>query len=201
MTEQTDRILGWRLWRLRDGLLGSWAVAYDWMPGPNAASCLSPNTARCVTSPGRHCQCGFWGLHSPLHCLARARYDTVGWWPVMGLMRGWGTVALHGKEGFRAEHASVVCLFSDWPFIPRAMRLNGNAWSRWWRGLSLLLQGDGSPPQSEQRERAAALVGTAEKYGVPLVSIADSVRFGLLQELDVGAPALDEVKAWLAVET
>lgn len=119
----------------------------------------------------------------------------------MGLMRGWGTVAVHGKEGFRAEHAAVVCLFSDWPFIPRAMRLGGGRWTRWWRVLALLLEGQTDPPPADQHERAAALLDAADTYGVPLVSLSDGVRLGLLRELDVGTPALDEVQAWLTVRT
>ena len=198
VTEHAEGMLGWRLWRLRDGQLCSWAVTYEWKQGSNSATCLSPNTARCTHSPGRHCQCGFWALNSPLDCLARGRYDGIGWSPVMGLMRGWGTVALHGREGFRAQHASVVCLFSDWPFIPRAMRLGGKGWVRWWRILSLLLQGEAGPVP-DQRERLGRLPETARAYGVPLVSIADSMRLGLLQELSVGTPALDEIRAWLKV--
>jgi hypothetical protein len=199
VTEERERILGWRLWRIREGFLGSWALNHDWMPGPNRAKCLSPNTARCSNAPGRHCRCGFWGLHSPLQCLTRARYGGMGWWPVMGLMRGWGTVAVHGDEGFRAENASVVCLFSDWPFMPREMRLGGGRWTRWWRLLSLLMEGETDPPPPDQNDRRLALRDTADRYGVPLVSLSDSIRLGLLEELDVGQEAVDELKTWLAV--
>lgn len=201
MTEHPGQVLGWRLWRLRDGLLGSWAVSYDWKPGLNTASCRLPAAVRCSSPPGRHCQCGLWGLYSPLRCLARGRHDGIGWWPVMGLVRGWGTVALHGSEGFRAEHAAVVCLFSDWPLIPGRVSLAGRESSRWLRMLSALLHGDGGPPPATQRDRAGALRDTASNYGVPLVSIADSVRLGLLQELEVGSRALEEVQAWLTVGT
>jgi hypothetical protein len=194
-------VLGWRLWRLRDGRLGSWAVSYDWTPGTNTASCRLPATVRCTSSPGRHCQCGFWCLNSLLDCLARGRYNGIGWWPVLGLVRGWGAVALHGKEGFRAEHAAVVCLFSDWPFLSSGVRPGGGESSRWLRMVSLLLHGDSGPPPANQRDRAAALRDAAGNYGVPLVSIAESVRVGLLQELDVGPSALDEVQAWLAIRT
>ena len=198
MTEQSDRILGWRLWRVGAGRLGSWAVTHDWAPGPNRARCLAPNTARCLASPGRHCRCGFWALHSPLDCLARARYDGGGRWPVIGLMRGWGTVAVHGKEGFRCEHAAVACLFSDWPFIPREKRLRGGRWTRWWRVLSLLLEGESGPPPRDQHDRDEALRDVAARYAVPLVSFVDSIRLGLLQELDVGAAAVNELQVWLS---
>jgi hypothetical protein len=45
-------------------------------------------------------------------------------------MRGWGEVAIHGSEGFRAERAVVACLFVDWPWAWRG--------ARWILGLSIL---------------------------------------------------------------
>jgi hypothetical protein len=120
---------------------------------------------------------------------------------VLGLVRGWGAVALHGNEGFRAEHAAVMCLFSDWPFLSGGVRPGEGESSRWLRMLSLLLHGDSGPPPANQRDRAAALRDAAGNYGVPLVSIAESVKVGLLQELDIGPSALDEVQAWLAIRT
>ena len=32
---------------------------------------------------------------------------------VMGLIAGWGIVALHGRERFRPQRAAIFCLFSD----------------------------------------------------------------------------------------
>jgi hypothetical protein len=112
----------------------------------------------------------------------------------MGLMRGWGTAAVHGQEGFRAEHAVVVCLFSDWPFIPREMHLRGRRSTRWLRALSLLLKGETDPPPRDQHDRNVALVDAADSYGVPLVSYTDSIRVGVLQELNVNTGALDELR-------
>jgi hypothetical protein len=83
-------MLGWRLWRLHEGALRSWAVSYDWSPGRNLARCIGPGVSRCQDSPGPGCHCGFWGLYDPVDCLMRGRYQGLGWWPVVGLMRGWG---------------------------------------------------------------------------------------------------------------
>src|SRR5207247_11201720 len=108
-----EPLIGWRLWRLQGASLQSWGVDYHWRPGVNSASCISTIRA-CVASPGKHCQCGFWALWSPLQCLARAQELEEPPWHVLGLITAWGTVALHGREGFRAQHASVTCLFTDW---------------------------------------------------------------------------------------
>jgi hypothetical protein len=32
---------------------------------------------------------------------------------VMGLIASWGTVAVHGEEGFRPQRAAILCQFSD----------------------------------------------------------------------------------------
>ena len=201
MRDHAAGMLGWRLWRLRDGVLRSWTLSYDWSPGRNQATCLSPRSSRCQSSPGGTCQCGFWALDSPLECLLRGRHQGIGWWPVMGLMRGWGTVAVHGQEGFRAQAAAVVCLFSDWPFVRRQVDdapLPGPLRRR----LHALLEGgDGGPLPSEQRERSEMLKRTAPSYGVPLVSFADSVRLGLLQELGVDGRIVDEIARWTRVKT
>src|SRR5919198_1555586 len=113
VTERQEPLLGWRLWRVRGPRLESWAASCAWDTTDNAARCLAP-VRRCSRSPGRGCRCGFWGLFSPLRCLDRARAERTERSSVLGLIRAWGEVAVHGQEGFRAEHASVVCLFTDW---------------------------------------------------------------------------------------
>jgi hypothetical protein len=115
----------------------------------------------------------------------------------MGLMRGWGAVALHGREGFRAEHATVVCLFSDWPFVPGRIRLGEAKVSRWQRALALF-GGDRGPSPSQQTERQEALRAAAGAYGVPLLSIAGSLRLGVLEELGVDSRGLSELEPWRA---
>ena len=135
-------MLGWRLWRLHEGALRSWAVSYDWSPGRNLARCIGPGVSRCQDSPGPGCHCGFWGLYDPVDCLMRGRYQGLGWWPVVGLMRGWGAVALHGEEGFRSQQAAVACLFTDWPYLRRPVRRIPSRPSLWQRGLALLETGE-----------------------------------------------------------
>src|SRR5262245_40650270 len=108
-----EPVLGWRIWKVRGERLASWAVDYCWEPGENRAVCLAPGRPACAAPPGRRCQCGFWALWSPQQSLARAAGAFEPPWQVMGLIAGWGTVALHDREGFRAECATVRCLFTD----------------------------------------------------------------------------------------
>jgi hypothetical protein len=190
-------MLGWRLWRLHGGVLRSWALTHDWTPGPNHSLCRSAKGPRCVTSPGPDCHCGFWGLYSPLDCLTRGRHEGAGWWPVMGLMRGWGSVAVHGQEGFRAEHAAVVCLFSDWPLVPGQVRPGDSQSSLWRRALGLF-GGDDGPSPFQRAEREDAVKAAAGAYGVPLLSIAGSLRLGVLEELGVDRRGLSELEPWRA---
>ncbi len=107
----------------------------------------------------------------------------------MGLMSGWGTVAIHGREGFRAERAAVICLFSDWRLTPPVKTRLPKWW--WSRSQTSELQ----PPDPE---RTIAVQDAANAYGVPLVSIVDSIRLGVLSELGVGQRAVSDLRDWLA---
>ena len=132
----TEPVLGWRIWNVRDGRLDSWAVSYRWDRGENRAACLVFDRRPCASPPGRRCQCGFWAVWSPLQCLDRARAATEPPWGVaMGLVIGWGTVALHGREGFRAERAAVRCLFTDRPWSRLSRMSAATQPPRWWQRL------------------------------------------------------------------
>jgi hypothetical protein len=193
--DRSQSLLGWRLWRERSGGLTSWGIEYVWEPGPNQASCLS--TRDCPRSPGYDCLCGFWGLFSPRLALERARADRGERGSVLGLIRAWGEVAIHGEEGFRAEHAAVVCLFSDWPWPPRRLALPTNTAGRaiWaFRQLLRLLAWPVPPPSG--REEALKLV--AGRYQVPLLRLEDALRFSVLREMGANPAMLDEVAAWVS---
>jgi hypothetical protein len=182
----TEPVLGWRIWKLGGGRLESWAVDYRWEPGENAATCLAPNHSACSSPPGTRCQCGFWGVWSPKACMSRAaRAPTEPPWHVIGLCVGWGTVALHGREGFRAERAAVRCLFTDRPWSlsmgPAAFRPVG----RWWRRAL------GVPPPSAPTH-LTELESVAAHYAVPLVSLRGAAGLGLLSELGVPAGQIEE---------
>jgi hypothetical protein len=125
MTPHREPVLGWRLWRARRSRLHSWVVDHVWQPGPIEATCLKddhrskglsfPLSEPCEQSPGEGCQCGVWSVWDLGRCVTKGRERgfSAGVTPVMGLIAGWGTVAVHGAEGFRAQHAAILCLFSD----------------------------------------------------------------------------------------
>lgn len=198
-TDRQATTIGWRLWRLRDDQLWSWAVDYVWRPGAAEAVCLldAPLSGRqrCGSAPGPNCQCGFWGLWEPAACVTKARRDmSTGalaphrFLPVLGLMSGWGTVAVHGTEGFRAQRGSVVCLFSEPIWDPELDRmLFGRAGLR--ARLAGLLRSE-----ARRRSRWSRLRSAASRYGVPLVSLGDAVRFGVLRELGVPAHMVERLE-------
>jgi hypothetical protein len=192
---RAEPILGWRLWRLRGARLESWAASYTWEPGENTARCLAP-LRRCPRAPGNGCRCGFWALFSLLQCVERACSERNERSTVVGLIRGWGEVALHGSEGFRAAKASIACLLTDWPWdAPRALP-EGRLAGRWRPRLRRALQYLSSPPPPEPWH-AHMLREAAALYGVPLVSLEESLRIGLLEELGLDEPMRGEVRAWV----
>jgi hypothetical protein len=192
VSERPEPALGWRLWRVRGGVLRSWAVDYAWEVGENRASCFAP-WRDCPSSPGRRCRCGFWALYSPHDCLRRARDDPNERVSVLGLVRAWGEVAIHGQEGFRAERASVACLFTDWPWDePMLMDIRGATWMRRFRRRFLQLAAPETDPS-----RLSQLQAAAARYAVPLVSLRHAVDYGLLQELGTEPDTCRQVAAWL----
>src|SRR5215469_11714208 len=127
-----EPVVGWRIWRLQDGLLRSLVMDSSWQPGENVARCLASDRAMCRESPGQGCLCGFWAVWSPKQSMARVCPAIEPPWQVMGLITGWGEVAVHGAEGFRAERATVRCLFSDrpWPWSAQLLSRLGTLWRR-----------------------------------------------------------------------
>ena len=194
MREAQDPVVGWRVWRLRDGALHSWKLDYIWEPGSHHASCLvatlSPLRPTCAVAPGRGCTCGFWALWDPVRALRKARREQVmlpsGFGSVVGVVLGWGMVAIHGDEGFRCEHASIACLISNSVWDEDADRVvDGRV--HWWRRMAHRFD-------VPDRQRPDSLRLAAERHGVPLVSLADAVRLGVLQELGVKSDLVDGLR-------
>lgn len=113
-------VIGWRTWVVDGDRLTAISRRSVWEPGENRAECFARG---CSDVPGRHCHCGFWALNSPVAAMYMAmgrRFAPPGV-PVpqpavaVGLIHGYGAIALHGAQGFRAEYASIVCLFADAP--------------------------------------------------------------------------------------
>jgi hypothetical protein len=175
---RVEPVIGWRLWWARGGALRSWVADAAWQPGTNVACCLIQGRAPLHQAPGRGCHCGFWATRRPGTCLRLADETWDGHPPlsrgrgVLGLIAAWGTLAVHGSEGFRAARARPLLLFDDVV------------------GLGTL-----RPMRRLYRGRAATLRRVRERYGVPVVSLAAAVRHGVLAELGVDGDAIEE--AWL----
>ncbi|HXM54861.1 MAG TPA: hypothetical protein VOB72_05685 [Candidatus Dormibacteraeota bacterium] len=178
-----ELVLGWRLWHLREGGLESLAVNYVWTPGENVAACLAHGRLGCPDPPGRGCSCGFWAVWSPGHCLTRASSAEPPY-QVMGLIAAWGTVALHGTEGFRAERAAVRCLFTDRPWR-WARPSTTRRLAAWWRRSTGGAPDDPQLLAARDRRHEAALRTAAARYAVPAVSLREAAGLGLLGELGV----------------
>jgi hypothetical protein len=203
MNSRSEPALGWRLWRLRGDRLWSWVLDYEWERGPLEAGCMidlacptAPVWAKrepCVRSPGQHCQCGIWALWDLGHCVAKGRdhLPSVRTVLVVGLIVGWGTVAIHGDEGFRAQRAAIRCLLADsiWDksLDPLCDKLG------WWRAagrwLGLL---------AKSRSTPAALQSVASEYAVPALPLADAVRSGVLAEFGLSDQQLERARSVLA---
>lgn len=145
-----------------------------------------------MNSPGHGCLCGLWAVWNPLRALKRARDDRYERLTVLGLVVGWGEVAVHGEEGFRAEKARVLCLFEDWVWRQREDEVVPAGLLK--RFVSLI-RGDIEPPEPDP-DRALQLAQAADRYMVPLLPLREAVRVGLLAELGVSQPVIDEVKEW-----
>jgi hypothetical protein len=162
-------VIGWRVWLLSGSHLAAWAKRYTWAPGVNTASCLSTEAEIADhRSPGSACRCGFWAVFDPGASIAMLRKAGPVDGAVLGLIHAWGDIAIHGKEGFRAEHARVACLFSD-------RLLDGMP--RWVTGLD----------ERGWTLRARRLRQVSERYGVPLLSLRDARSTGVLAEFGVSA--------------
>jgi hypothetical protein len=163
---QQAPVIGWRLWWAQDAELRSWVADHAWRPGVNVARCLHDRHREPAPGPG--CRCGLWALSDPRACVRMAALrgnQDEPIWPgrvVLGLIAGWGVVARHGTEGFRAERGRVVALFSDLVGIRRLTPTR-----RW----------------HVRRRRRLAEVG--ERYSVPVLELGEAISAHVLQELGV----------------
>ena len=202
MSSRREPALGWRLWRLRGGRLWSWVLDYAWERGPLEASCMIDQASSraalfvqrepCVRSPGQHCQCGIWALWDLGRCVAKGRdhLSSVHAELVVGLIAGWGTIAIHGEEGFRAQRAAILCLLTDSIWDKSLDPLCDQ--QAWWlaagRWLRLL---------ARPRSTPASLRRLAAEYAVPVLLLADAVRSGVLAEFGLSDQQLERARSVL----
>lgn len=97
-------IVGFRQWRLVDGVLKSMFVAGDWLDAEQHARCY----AGCHGDweiPAKFCSCGIYAYYDPVPRMASAGTREL----VAGVVVLWGQIELHAT-GMRAEHARLVAL-------------------------------------------------------------------------------------------
>ena len=98
----TERVLGYRAWRLDSEGLRSVAAPARWSRRTLVADCARGGGHGDHGAPVTRCGCGIYALHEPPHSL----FD----WELV-----WGAVALDGRvllyeNGLRAERATVLVL-------------------------------------------------------------------------------------------
>ena len=94
---RAGEIIGWRFWRLRNGLLNSVIVPYTWRPGVFERS---GSKQRGFKNPGYH---AFRDKEQAEHAALMYAH----WWPsVIGSVAMWGEVMEH-QRGWRSEYAAV----------------------------------------------------------------------------------------------
>ncbi|MGH7920489.1 MAG: hypothetical protein ACREQM_11150 [Candidatus Dormibacteraceae bacterium] len=199
MSEPLDPVVGWRLWELDGHGLSSRDGEYRWDVGENQASCSAKTGRPCEVAPGPGCHCGFWGLWGPGRCLHRAAELGVGAGGVLGLVAGWGTVAYHGDEGFRAGQARPIALFSDWPWDEPALTRGARRLQRWLFRRQRE-PGAGAGKLDARGRRTSHLAAAAARYQVPMLTLDQAVRFGVLGELGVRREGCAELDAILRLE-
>ena len=130
--------------------------------------------------------------------MARAQEAVDPPWHVLGLVAGWGTVALHGREGFRAQNASTVCLFTDWAGRARVPNLAEGWLERWLGRADVRLFNRRWSLRVEDPDRMFALRSAAQRYEVPLVSLQAALELRVLGEWGIPRGRVQEVEAWVS---
>jgi len=111
---RAGEIIGWRFWKLGNGLLESSFVSYTWRPGVFERSSFRPM--------GHHAHGNNFGYHAYKEQDQAEREASmyIRWWPaVVGCVAMWGEVVEH-ENGWRSEYAGVRSLlkitgdFGDW---------------------------------------------------------------------------------------
>lgn len=85
-------MIGWRIWRIRNGLLYSYSATYGWLPGQPAQG-----------KPDDYGGSGLWCFKDPGRALGKLGELQLG---AMGSVYLWGDVVEH-SDGYRAEFAEV----------------------------------------------------------------------------------------------
>lgn len=93
---KVEDLIGWRVWRVRNGHLWSYSADYAWMPGEVSEG-----------DPGDHDSAGIWAFKDKRRAFQKA-VESGGSY-VWGSVLLWGHVVEH-KDGYRASKARIVSI-------------------------------------------------------------------------------------------
>lgn len=93
---KVEDLIGWRIWRLRNGYLTAFSRDYAWLPGEVEEG-----------TPGDHDGAGIWAFKTRRRAISKLIETSAP--HVWGSIRMWGSVVEH-SEGFRATKARIVSL-------------------------------------------------------------------------------------------
>ena len=102
-------IIGWRIWKIKDGFLGSYSASYTWVPGMPAEGI-----------PGDHDSGGIWAFKGPARALHKLPELPDG---AMGSVELYGDIVEHA-DGYRAQYAMVRS-------IDQVRIIRGD--TKWWK--------------------------------------------------------------------
>jgi hypothetical protein len=139
-----DPLIGYRQWRLQDGMLWSPFVDYEWQRGVNVAGC-GRATRHPDPAPAHDCACGLHAWYRPCPRLGYATPDLIG-----GAVSLWGAVEVH-PTGMRAQYAAIVALVLPAAHTIKRRRLVA---------IADALEVDAVP--------ARHLIEAAHRYGLPI---------------------------------
>jgi hypothetical protein len=93
---KVEDLIGWRIWRVKNGHLWSYSADYAWMPGEVSEGV-----------PGDHDGAGIWAFKDKRRAFQKAVEHGYGY--VWGSVLLWGHVVEH-KDGYRASKARIVSI-------------------------------------------------------------------------------------------
>lgn len=105
---KVEDLIGWRIWRVKDGHLWSYSVDYAWLPDGVAEGV-----------PGDHDSLGIWAFKDKRRAFQKALESaTPNTAYVWGSVRLWGRVVEHA-DGYRASKARIMSIDGASQDLPR----------------------------------------------------------------------------------
>ncbi|HXN03143.1 MAG TPA: LuxR C-terminal-related transcriptional regulator [Candidatus Dormibacteraeota bacterium] len=174
-----EPLIGWRVWVLANNCLYSIAKNAFWRPGENQAECLVGHK-RDIPVPS--CHCGFWALHNPVAAIHLAAQVEC------GRRMGSGFTVL---DPHRTVAVGLILGYG-------ATAVHG--WEGYRAGLASIACIFADAPEALVTENADLRRAVAHEYGVPCIALEAAISIGFLQEFGVHRHAVEQLRAWMAMD-